>query len=100
VRYQYFRDIVTNANVGQFNLPETGSDTLGVEQRFRQRTPRSSERMQSTSRGSNLFHADNENTPLQPGRPWMLAERFRGNGSGGFGTSNIQNRYEFQNTTF
>ncbi|HWY09083.1 MAG TPA: carboxypeptidase regulatory-like domain-containing protein, partial [Candidatus Acidoferrales bacterium] len=34
VRYQYFRDVATNANVGQFNLPETGSDTLGVEHTF------------------------------------------------------------------
>ena len=100
VRYQYFRDVVTNANVGQFNLPETGSDTLGVEHTFQATDTQIIGAHAINESRFQIVHADNENTPLQTGTTVDVGGAFRGNGSGGFGTSNIQNRYEFQNTTF
>ena len=100
VRYQYFRDVVTNANVGQFNLPETGSDTLGVEHTFQATDTQIIGAHAINESRFQFVHADNENTPLQTGATVDVGGAFRGNGSGGFGISNIQNRYEFQNTTF
>jgi len=100
VRYQYFRDVVTNANVGQFNLPETGSDTLGVEHTFQATDTQIIGAHAINESRFQFVHADNENTPLQTGATVDVGGAFRGNGSGGFGTSDIQNRYEFQNTTF
>src|SRR6266404_3205394 len=100
VRYQYFRDVVTNANVGQFNLPETGSDTLGVEHTFQATDTQIIGAHAINESRFQFVHADNENTPLQTGTTVDVGGAFKGNGSGGFGISNIQNRYEFQNTTF
>jgi hypothetical protein len=47
-----------------------------------------------------FVRSDNENTPLQSGTTVEVGGAFKGNGSGSFGSSGIQNRYEFQNTTF
>src|SRR5216683_932346 len=100
VRYQYFRDVATNAGVGQFNLPETGSDTLGVEHTFQATDTQIIGAHAINESRFQFVHADNENTPLQTGTTVDVGGAFRGNGSGGFGTSDIQKRYDFQNTTF
>jgi carboxypeptidase family protein len=100
VRYQYFRDVVTNANVGQFNLPETGSDTLRVEHTFQATDTQIIGAHAINESRFQFIHADNESTPLQPGTTVDVGGAFTGNGSGGFGTSDIQKRYEYQNTTF
>jgi len=75
VRYQYFRDIVTNANVGQFNLPETGSDHTRSGAHASGNGPQIIGAHAINESRFQFVHADNENTPLQTGRPWMLAER-------------------------
>ena len=100
VRYQYFRDVVTNANVGQFNLPETGSDTLRVEHTFQATDTQIIGAHAINESRFQFIHADNESTPLQTGTTVDVGGAFTGNGSGGFSTSDIQKRYEFQNTTF
>jgi hypothetical protein len=100
VRYQYFRDVVTNANVGQFNLPETGSDTLGVEHTLQATDTQIIGAHAINESRFQFIHSDNESTPLQTGTTVDVGGAFRGNGSGGFGTSDIQKRYEYQNTTF
>jgi hypothetical protein len=100
VRYQYFRDVVTNANVGQFNLPETGSDTLGVEHTFQATDTQIIGAHAINESRFQFVHADTESTPLQTGMIVDVGGAFKGNGSGGFGTSDIQKRYEYQNTTF
>jgi hypothetical protein len=100
LRYQYFRDVVTNANVGQFNLPETGSDTLGVEHTFQATDTQIIGAHAINESRFQFVHGDNESTPLQTGTTVDVGGAFKGNGSGGFGRSNIQKRYEFQNTTF
>jgi hypothetical protein len=100
VRYQYFRDVATNANVGQFNLPETGSDTLGVEHTFQVTDTQIIGAHAINESRFQFVHADNESTPLQTGTTVDVGGAFRGNGSGGLGTSDIQKRYEFQNTMF
>ncbi|HXJ13127.1 MAG TPA: carboxypeptidase regulatory-like domain-containing protein [Candidatus Limnocylindrales bacterium] len=100
VRYQYFRDVVANAGVGQFNLPETGSDTLGVEHTFQATDTQIIGAHAINESRFQFVHTDNENTPLQTGTTLDVGGAFRGNGSGGFGSSDIQKRYEYQNTTF
>jgi hypothetical protein len=100
VRYQYFRDVVTNAGVGQFNLPETGSNTLRVEHTFQATDTQIIGAHAINESRFQFIHADNESTPLQTGTTVDVGGAFTGNGSGGFGTSDIQKHYEFQNTTF
>jgi Carboxypeptidase regulatory-like domain len=100
VRYQYFRDVATNASVGQFNLPETGTDTLGVEHTFQATDTQIIGAHAINESRFQFVHSDTESTPLQTGTTVDVGGAFRGNGSGGFGTSDIQKRYEYQNTTF
>jgi Carboxypeptidase regulatory-like domain len=100
VRYQYYRDVVTNAGVGQFNLAETGSDTLGVEHTFQATDTQIIGAHAVNESRFQFIHSDNESTPLQTGTTVDVGGAFKGNGSGGFGTSDIQKRYEYQNTTF
>jgi hypothetical protein len=100
VRYQYFRDVATNAGIGLFNLPETGTDTLGVEHTFQATDTQIIGAHAINESRFQFVHADTENTPLQTGTFVDVGGAFKGNGSGGFGTSDIQKRYEYQNTTF
>jgi Carboxypeptidase regulatory-like domain len=100
VRYQYYRDVVTNTGVGQFNLAETGSDTLGVEHTFQATDTQIIGAHAINESRFQFIHSDNENTPLQTGTTVDVGGAFKGNGSGGFGASDIQKRYEYQNTTF
>jgi hypothetical protein len=100
VRYQYFRDVAANAGVGQFNLPETGSNTLGVEHTLQATDTQIIGAHTINESRFQFVRSDNENTPLQSGTTVDVGGAFKGNGSGSFGSSGIQNRYEFQNTTF
>jgi len=100
VRYQYFRDVATNAGVGQFNLPETGSNTLGVEHTLQATDTQIIGAHAINESRFQFVRADNESTPLQTGTTVDVGGAFKGNGSGSFGSSDIQNRYEYQNTTF
>ena len=100
VRYQYFRDVATNTGVGQFNLPETGSNTLGVEHTLQATDTQIIGAHAINESRFQFVRSDNENTPLQTGTTVDVGGAFRGNGSGGFGSSDIQKRYEYQNTTF
>ncbi|HET7106889.1 MAG TPA: carboxypeptidase regulatory-like domain-containing protein [Candidatus Acidoferrum sp.] len=100
VRYQYFRDVVTNAGVGQFNLPETGSNTLGVEHTLQATDTQIIGGHAINESRFQFVRSDNESTPLETGTTVDVGGAFKGNGSGGFGSSDIQNRYEYQNTTF
>src|SRR5882757_9706722 len=94
VRYQYFRDVAANAGVGLFNLPETGSNTLGVERTLQATDTQIIGAHAINESRFQFVHSDNENTPLHTGTTLDVGGAFRGNGSGGFGTSNIQNRDE------
>ena len=100
IRYQYFRDVVTNAGVGQFNLPETGSNTLGVEHTLQATDTQIIGAHAINESRFQFVRTDNESTPLQAGTTVDVGGAFKGNGSGSFGSSDIQNRYEYQNTTF
>ncbi|HTA59778.1 MAG TPA: carboxypeptidase regulatory-like domain-containing protein [Candidatus Baltobacteraceae bacterium] len=100
VRYQYFRDVATNAGVGQFNLPETGSNTLGVEHTLQATDTQIIGAHAINESRFQFVRTDNESTPLQTGTTVDVGGAFKGNGSGNFGSSDIQNRYEYQNTTF
>lgn len=99
-RYQYYRDVVTNAGVGQFNLLETGADTLSVEHTFQATDTQIIGAHAINESRFQFVHVDNENTPLETGTTVDVGGAFKGNGSGSFGSSDIQNRYEYQNTTF
>src|ERR1700680_4727988 len=92
VRYQYFRDVVTNANVGLFNLPETGTDTLGVEHTFQATDTQIIGAHAINESRFQFIHADNESTPLQTGTTVDVGGAFKGNGSGGVGALRHQQR--------
>jgi hypothetical protein len=79
-RYQYYRDVVTNAGVGQFNLPETGADTLGVEHTFQATDTQIIGAHAINESRFQFVHADNENTPLQTGTTVDVGGAFKGNG--------------------
>jgi len=100
VRYQYFRDVQTNMGVGQFYLPETGSNTLGVEHTVQATDTQIIGAHVINESRFQFIHADNEVTPVSTLNQIVVGGAFNGVGYAGFGSSDIQKRYEYQNTTF
>jgi len=100
VRYQYWRDSETNGNVGQFNLPELGANTLEVEHTLQATDTQVIGAHVINESRFQFIHSDNENTPVSTLYSLNVGGAFNGNGSGELGSSEIQKRYEYQNTTF
>jgi hypothetical protein len=100
VRYQYFRDIQSNSGVGQFNLPEAGANLLGVEHTLQATDTQIIGAHAINESRFQFVHADSENTPVSTLTAINVGGAFNGVGAGGFGSSDIQKRYEYQNTTF
>jgi len=99
-RYQYFRDVQTNSGVGQFNLPQVGANLLGVEHTLQATDTQIMGAHAINESRFQFLHLDNENTPVSTLTAINVGGAFNGSGVGGFGSSDIQNRYEYQNTTF
>ena len=100
VRYQYFRDVATNDDIGEFNLPELGTDTLEVEHTLQATDTQVIGAHVINESRFQFIHSDDENTPVSTLFSLNVGGAFNGNGSGGLGSSDIQKRYEYQNTTF
>ena len=100
VRYQYYRDVQTNTGVGQFNLPQFGSNTLGVEHTLQATDTQVIGAHVINESRFQFVHADTESTPVSTLTAVEVGGAFNGVGIGGFGTADIQKRYEYQNTTF
>src|SRR5271166_510097 len=100
VRYQYYRDVETNNNVGQFNLLEAGTNVLGVEHTLQATDTQIIGAHTINESRFQFVHEDNENTPVSALTTINVGGGFTGYGGGGFGSTDLQSRYEYQNTTF
>jgi len=100
VRYQYFRDVQSNSGVGQFNLPQAGANLLSVEHTLQATDTQILGAHAINESRLQFVHLDNENTPVSTLTAINAGGAFNGVGVGGFGSSDIQRRYEYQNTTF
>ncbi|MGB7847602.1 MAG: TonB-dependent receptor [Candidatus Acidiferrum sp.] len=99
-RYQYFRNTETNSTVGQFNLEAVGTKDLSTEHTLQvSDTQVIGSHMINESRFQ-YVHDETGTTPLITATTVNVRDDFAGNGAGGGNTSDLQNRYEFQNTTY
>jgi len=100
VRYQYFHDSEKNDNVGEFNLPETGTNYDQVEHTLQATdTQVIGAHIVNESRFQ-FLHSDEENTPVSNLYNLDVSGAFVGAGGAGFGTSDLGKRYEYQNITY
>ena len=99
-RYQYWRNSETNGDVGQLTLADVGTQDLSVEHTFQvSDTQVIGSHVINESRFQ-YVHDDSETNPLNAATAVSVGGAFTGNGYGGSNTSDVQNRYEFQNTTY
>ena len=100
VRYQYFRDVETNNNVGQFNLLDTGTNVFNQEHTLQATDTQIISAHAINESRFQFVHENNENTPVSTLTNLNAGGAFSGYGAGGFGSADLQSRYEYQNTTF
>ena len=100
VRYQYYRNTEENSGVGAFALPEAGTSLLGVEHTIQATDTQIFGAHVINESRFQFVHDDNEQTPASTLSTVNVGGAFTGYGGGGFGTSDINKRYEYQNTTF
>lgn len=100
MRYQYVRGIVTNDNVGPFNLPQLADNTLNVEHTFQLTDTQIFGAHIVNETRFQFIHADAETDPVNSLPTISVGGSFTGYGTGDFFTSDIQKRYELQNITY
>ena len=99
-RYQYFRDNEQNEDVGQFNLSEVGVNSLSTEQTFQLTDTQIFGAHRINELRFQFIRENAQTTPVNPATTVQVDGAFTGNGSGGGGETDIQNRYEIQDTLF
>jgi hypothetical protein len=99
-RYQYWRNSETNGTVGQFTLSELGTQDLDTEQTVQLSDTQIFGTHTINESRFQFLHSNTDSTPLNQSTTVNVGGAFIGNGSGGGSIDDIQNRYEFQNTTF
>lgn len=99
-RYQYYRDNEMNNDVGQFNLPELANNELSTEHTFQLTDTQIFGAHVINETRFQYVHEDSNTVPLNTAPTVSVGAAFTGNGSGGGNSSDIQNRYELQNTTY
>jgi len=100
VRYQYYRDVENGNNAGQFNLPETAANLLVVEHTLQATDTQVIGTHVINESRFQFIHDDEENTPVSSLYNVNVGGAFSGVGGAGFGSSDVDKRYEYQNTTF
>ena len=100
VRYQYWKNTVTNGGVGQLTLPSQAYDGSGSEQTFQVSDSQVlGDRVVNETRFRYLRATSNQTpTSLQPTIDVLGA--FQGGGNSGGQSRDTQDRYELQNYTF
>jgi hypothetical protein len=99
-RYQYWRNTETNGTVGQLNLDGTGTVDLGVEHTLQLSDTQSFGSRTINESRFQYVHESNQSVPTNTSTQVSVGGAFNGNGIGGGNTTDAQNRYEFQNTTY
>ncbi len=100
VRYQYFRDAENGNGVGEFNLEQLGTNELTVEHTLQATDTQVIGAHVVNESRFQFIHQDEEVAPVSTLYSLNVGGAFNGNGSGGLGSSDIQKKYEYQNTTF
>jgi hypothetical protein len=99
-RYQYWRNTETNGSVGQFNLAGTGTVDTNVENTLQLSDTQSIGSHTINEIRFQYVHESGQNVPTNTSTQVSVGGAFTGNGIGGGNTSDTQNRYEVQNTTY
>ena len=99
-RYQYFRNTEQNDNVGQFDLAETGVNDLSTEHTFQLTDTQIFGAHRINELRFQFVHDNSQTTPVNARTTVHVGGAFTGNGSGGGGATDLQNRYELQDTLF
>jgi hypothetical protein len=99
-RYQYYRDNQMNNGVGQFDLAELANNELSTEHTFQLTDTQIIGAHAINETRFQYIHENSNTTPLNSNPMVTVGAAFTGNGSGGGGATDIQNRYEVQNTTY
>jgi Carboxypeptidase regulatory-like domain len=99
-RYQYFRDSETNDGVGQFNLAETGNNTLETEHTLQVTDTQIIGAHVIEEVRFQYVRDDTATKPVNPGTSVNVGGAFTGFGSGGLNNTEVESRYEFQNITY
>ena len=99
-RYQYFRNYEQNNDVGQFNLAATGSNELETEQTFQLTDTQIFGAHRINEIRFQFIRDNTQTTPVDPTTTVRVDGAFTGNGSGGGKETDVQNRYELQDTLY
>ena len=99
-RYQYWRNSETNGSVGQLNLDGTGTVDLDVEHTLQISDTQSIGSHAINESRFQYVHESDQSVPTNSATQVSVGGAFTGNGIGGGNTTDTQNRYEFQNTTY
>jgi len=99
-RYQYWRNTETNGEVGQLTLAGLGTQDLSTEHTLQVSDTQVIGAHAINEIRFQYVHDNSETTPLNTATTINVGGAFGGNGAGGGNTSDVQNRYEFQNTTY
>jgi hypothetical protein len=99
-RYQYFRDVETNNNVGQFNLAAQGNNVLQTEQTLQLTDTQTVNPSTINEIRFQYLHDNMLTTPVSTGLSVNVGGAFNGVVSGGGTISDIQNHYEIQDIVY
>ncbi|HXY00310.1 MAG TPA: TonB-dependent receptor [Candidatus Limnocylindrales bacterium] len=100
-RYQYWHNTETNSEVGQFTLQALGTKNHSAEHTVQATDTQVIGAHVINESRFQYVHDSSENTPTNTSTTISVGGAFTGNGSGmGGNSSDLQNRIEFQNTTY
>ena len=99
-RYQYFRESESNNDVGQFNLAEVGANSLSTEHTLQVTDTQTINASSINEIRFQYVHENSLTTPVNTTTNVTVGGAFNGLGSGGRSDSDIQNRYEVQDTIY
>lgn len=99
-RYQYFRDSETNNGVGQFLLPEVGTNQLETEHTLQLTDTQTINPSTINEIRFQYIHDNTLATPVNPSTNVNVGGAFNSLGSGGGDVSDVENRYEIQDNLY
>ncbi len=99
-RYQYFRESESGDGVGQFNLSQLATTDLSTEHTVQVTDTQVIGAHVINETRFQFVHDNDGTTPVNQLTTLSVGGAFTGYGSGSGPSSDIQNRYEVQNTTY